>query len=86
MKVIRVKHLSPTDTKGSRYKISMEGMKSAIVACCCYHRSAYDCLKKFVKINELDWPIDSMAYGIDKEGVIFCFPQSIDDFAIYFKD
>ena len=86
MQYVQVKYLQPTDTKGGRYKISKEGLKSAIVPCLCFMESAYDCLKEFKRVNELDWPIEKMAWGSSKDGIVFCFPSSIEDFDRTFRN
>jgi lysozyme family protein len=85
MQYIHVKYLQPTDKLGGRYKISKEGLRSAIVPCLCYMESAYDCLKKFKEVNELDWSIEKMAWGTSRDGIVFCFPSSIGDFDRTFK-
>ena len=78
MKAIETKHLSATDTRGTRIKATV-GKLTATVP---YNYAlsdaavAFEAVKELVRKHKLDWDISKMVYGGTDKGYTFCFPES----------
>lgn len=82
MIAIETKYYSPSNSNGGKIKafIHDRNMKATISSnSSCYsdERLYFLAVKELIKKYNLDFDISKMVFGSTKDGMVFCFPESV---------
>jgi|SaaInl6LU_22_DNA_1037377.scaffolds.fasta_scaffold47143_1 hypothetical protein len=82
MIAIETKYYSPSNSNGGKIKAFIHGrnMKATISSnSSCYsdERLYFLAVKELIKKYNLDFDISKMVFGSTKDGMVFCFPESV---------